>query len=147
MLFDHCAVCRSCCHIEAGYPPLEVVLPQTEQKRFGRICIEGQCEHLGPKGCNLGESKPIGCQLYPLTYDPNSKNFFFDSECPLLPQYQAQLADPGSDASQHLHRMQQAIHTLSKSDPDFLQTNFEADSDYFDLVPLKTQASTRKKNK
>lgn len=139
VLFDHCAVCRSCCHIEAGYPPLEVVLPQAEQKRFGRICIEDQCEHLGPKGCKLGDAKPIGCQLYPLTFDPQSSSFFFDSECPLLPEYQRQLADPSSEASTHLKRMRQAIDTLSVSDPTFLQLNFDADSDYFDIVPLDPQ--------
>jgi|GEM_PF-3624004 len=34
MLFDHCAVCRQCCTIEEGYPPLEITLTAREEKRF-----------------------------------------------------------------------------------------------------------------
>ena len=146
MLFEHCAVCRSCCHIEPGFPPLEVVLRKSEKKTWGSICIDGQCAHLGESGCRLGDDKPLGCQLYPLSFEPNSRSFFYDSECPLMPEYQRQLSDPQSDASAHLRRMKKKLFALEKTDPGFLNSNFQTDLDYFDLKPLEIISSSSRKN-
>jgi Fe-S-cluster containining protein len=144
MLFDHCAQCQSCCHVDAGYPPLEITLSTHERKTMGRLCIESTCVHLSATGCTLADDKPFGCQLYPLSYNPKSNQFFFDAACPLMPAYQQQLADPTSEASEHLSRMKAAIQAYSLDDPSFLRRNFRVDEDYFDLQPLGTLASTRK---
>lgn len=140
MLFDHCAQCRQCCHIEPGYPPLDITLTAQEKTRMGSLCIETACTHLGPRGCTMGEDKPLSCKLYPLSYNPRSKKFSFDSDCPLMPEYQAQLASPTSEASAHLASMQTAIAALHKTDVAFLRENHRIDSDYFDLKPLRRQA-------
>ena len=93
-LFDHCATCKSCCHVDVGAPPLEVHLTSTERRFMQPICITRRCKNLGAAGCTLGNSKPFGCDLYPLAYDPASKQFFLDSECPLAKRYADQLSAP-----------------------------------------------------
>jgi Fe-S-cluster containining protein len=88
--------------VEAGYPPLEITLTAKERKKLGSVCIETRCDHLGPAGCNMGDHKPFGCNLYPLSYNPNNKSFYFDTDCPLMDDYLIGLADVQSDASAHL---------------------------------------------
>ena len=138
MLFDHCAQCQRCCNIDPGYPSLEVTLTAQERKAHGSICIETRCELLGDKGCTLGSAKPLSCEIYPLSYDPRARTFFYDQDCPLMPEYQLQLAQPGSEARAHLSRITEAVHRHEKTDPKFLRSNFAIDKDYFDLQPLVT---------
>lgn len=144
MLFDHCAQCQRCCHVEPGFPALEVTLTKQEKKGLGSVCIEGNCEHLGGGGCTLGEAKPLSCKLYPLAYNPKADTYFFDTECPLMPAYQSQLADPASEASRHLKQMEQTIKGLSENDPAFLRANYKVDSYYFDLAPLNRAGKVKK---
>ena len=139
MLFDHCAECRRCCHTEQGQAPLEITLTASESKRLGEFCLDGNCQYLGNSGCTLGEQKPFSCSLYPLSYNPKSRSFSFDTECPLMDTYFGQLSTPGSDASEHLARMTNKVEKLEKQDPNFLQTNYEIDVDYFDLKKLPTK--------
>jgi Fe-S-cluster containining protein len=136
MLFELCAQCQRCCHVDPGYPPLEVSLTQAETKHHGRICIESACTHLGPQGCSLGEDKPLSCKLYPLSFEPESRTFHFDVECPLKAPYFEQLADPSSQASAHLSQMVQAIVQLERTDSPFLHSNYAIDADYFELEAL-----------
>jgi Fe-S-cluster containining protein len=136
MLFDYCAECRLCCHIEEGYPPLEVSLTTKEKAQHKSICIETSCRHLAKTGCTLGDEKPFSCKLYPLAYNPSEKRFYYDSECPLMPEYLHQLRDEQSDASVHLKQMRSEITALEKSDAKFLNANFAVDQDYFDLNTL-----------
>ena len=136
MLFDLCAQCRRCCVVDPDEPPLEVSLTRAEGKRFGSICIETRCAHLGPQGCSMGERKPFSCALYPLSFDPHQRRFYFDTECPLLPTYLEQLGDEDSEASSHLAAMTQKIERLERADPGFLLQNHEIDIEYFDLVAL-----------
>jgi len=136
MPFERCAECRLCCHVEEGYPPLEVTLTAHETKKFGSLCIETNCENLGPKGCTLGDNKPFSCKLYPLSYNPVKKRFFFDKDCPLMPEYIAQLSNPKSVASLHLNEVRSVIQTLETEDPEFLKTNHQVDIDYFNLEKL-----------
>ncbi len=136
MLFDYCAQCRMCCHVEPGYPPLEISLTEKELHHLGTVCIESECRFLGEQGCNLGNEKPFSCQMYPLAYNPKSQRFYFDSECPLMATYVDQLADPRSDASLHLAAIQKEIRTLSSENAAFLKQNFSVDSDYFALKQL-----------
>lgn len=135
-LFDHCSKCKSCCHVDKGAPPLEVNLTAVEQLSMQPICIESRCRHLRDAGCSLGKSKPFGCDLYPLAYDPGEHQFYFDRECPLFDTYVEQLADAKTEASQHLSRMQKAVKRLERIDRGYLQQNFAFDRDYFDLAPL-----------
>ena len=144
MLFDHCAECQSCCRVDAGYPPLEVTLSKAEEANLGPLCIEHTCEHLGDAGCTLGGDKPFGCQLYPLAYDPQAQTFFFDAECPLMPVYRKHLKDPNSEASQHLQQVSQVIARLSANEPGFLHQNFQVDTEYFDIRPLRAVKSSKK---
>ena len=146
MLFDHCSKCQSCCRIDDGFPPLEITLNKAEKKRLGSLCVETSCNYLGENGCTLGHEKPFGCQLYPLSYDPNSQNFFFDAACPLMMEYREQLKQPSSEASRHLSSMKMLISTLQVDDPDFLVKNFSVDVDYFEIQPL-LQTQNSKKNK
>ena len=136
MLFDHCAQCQRCCHVEEDYPALEVTLTRQEKKVYGSVCIETRCEHLDRDGCQLGDAKPVSCKLYPLSFEPTSRSFHFDVECPLKSTYFSQLKDPSSEASQHLSRMVQVVQGLEKSDPVFLKTNHAIDVDYFELEVL-----------
>jgi len=80
MLFDHCAQCQRCCNIDPGYPSLEVTLTARERKVHGTICIETRCELLGDKGCTLGSAKPLSCEIYPLSYNPGTRQFLFDQD-------------------------------------------------------------------
>ncbi len=133
MLFDHCAQCQRCCHVDEDYPPLEVTLTRKEKKVYGRVCIETQCEHLGAMGCGLGDAKPVSCKLYPLSYEPQTQSFHFDVECPLKSTYFEQLLNPASEASAHLLKMVQVVQDLETSDPAFLAANHAIDVDYFEL--------------
>jgi Fe-S-cluster containining protein len=144
MLFDHCATCQRCCHVDPGFPPLEVTLTREEKKGLGSVCIENSCEHLGDAGCTLGDAKPLSCKLYPLAFNPKTKAFFFDIDCPLMPMYESQLQDPDSEASNHLRQMSEAVKGLSKSDPQFLTANYRVDSYYFDLAPLLHNGASKK---
>ena len=139
MLFDHCAECQSCCRIDAGFPPLEITLSKVEKLGMGSLCISTTCEFLGAAGCTLGDDKPFGCQLYPLAYNPDTQEFFFDAACPLMPEYQQQLDDFNSEASHHLSSMIAGIAQLSKNERAFLRRNFRVDSEYFDIRPLKSK--------
>ncbi len=143
MLFDHCAECRRCCNTEQGQAPLEITLTATENVRIGEFCVDGNCQYLGNEGCTLGPQKPFSCTLYPLSYNPKSRHFSFDTECPLMPTYFEQLASPKSEASKHLAQVTKEIQKLEKTDPEFLQTNHEIDIDYFDLKKLPTKPLTR----
>jgi len=136
VLFDHCAECKRCCTIDDGHPPLEVSLTRLEKKKWGSVCIERRCEHLGDQGCTMGEDKPFACSLYPLSFDPVRRQFLYDTDCPLMPTYVKQLQRPGSDAQAHFSMVQNAISKLEKKDPAFLQQNFTIDADYFDLKKL-----------
>ena len=136
MLFDQCAKCQQCCHIEPGYPPLDITLSALEQKRLHTICIKTQCPYLGPKGCKLGPDKPFSCQLYPLSYNPVRKTFHYDTDCPLKPEYISQLSDAKSEASVHLDKMKNMITVLQKQDANFLKMNHAIDVDYFELKRL-----------
>ena len=136
MLFDHCAECRRCCHVDDGYPSLEITLTKNEKQKYQHICIEKNCVYLGAAGCTLADDKPFSCKLYPLVYDPEEREFFFDVECPLMPEYTQQLHDKNSEASLHLAALGAEIRMLEKSDPKFLEFNFEVDTDYFELQPL-----------
>jgi Fe-S-cluster containining protein len=140
MLFDHCAQCRRCCHVDAGFPPLEVTLTAKERGSLGSVCIQTQCEHLGAAGCTLGDTKPLSCKLYPLAFDPKTEVFYYDSDCPLMPQYQLELQQPDSDASTHFAAMNTELQALKNSDRKFLTANYRVDSDYFDLRPLQIKS-------
>jgi Fe-S-cluster containining protein len=147
VLFDHCAKCQRCCNVESGYPPLEITLTQREEKRLGSICIQIKCDHLGNQGCTLGDDKPFGCTLYPLSYNPQKQNFYFDADCPLMDVYIQGLADSQSEASAHLAKVSAGVAKLEKTDPVFLQQNFEVDKAYFDLkkiTPTKTKTKSKK---
>lgn len=144
MLFDHCAKCQRCCHVDPGYPPLEVTLTKHEKKGLDGLCIKTSCEHLGDTGCTLDDAKPLSCKLYPLAFNPKTKGFFFDIDCPLMPMYESQLQDPASEASNHLRQMSEAVEGLAKSDPQFLKENYRVDSYYFDLVPLIHAGASKK---
>ena len=111
---------------------------------FRHLCIEDQCEHLGEKGCNLGDRKPLSCQLYPLSFDPQLKKYYFDAACPLLPEYKRQLKDSGSDASNHFREMNMRIEEMAVVDPKFLSRNHEIDLDFFELVPLRQPSRLKK---
>jgi len=113
-----------------------VTLTAHETHRLGSICIETQCPHLGPKGCVLGETKPLSCSLYPLAYDPSEDQFYFDTECPLHEDYVAELNDRDSDASRHLASMAAKLRPLRATEPDYLAENFAIDVDYFELEPI-----------
>jgi Fe-S-cluster containining protein len=136
MLFDYCAECRSCCHIDPGYPPLEVSLTRQEKAKYRSICIDTECEHLSSTGCTLGDTKPLSCKLYPLAYNPADGRFHYDNECPLMPEYVRQLAEPGSDARQHLSEMKTVIENIQASEAAFLKRNFSVDKAYFELKEL-----------
>ena len=143
MLFDHCAECRRCCHVDAGYPSLEITLTKNEKQKYQHICIETNCDHLGAAGCTLADEKPFSCKLYPLVYDPEEREFFFDVECPLMPEYTKQLSDKNSEASHHLSALGQEIILLEKLDRKFLEMNFEIDTDYFELQALPVSPFSR----
>jgi len=136
LLFDYCAKCRRCCHVDAGEPPLEITLTAEERTRYGHLCLERECRHLGEHGCTLKDEKPFSCKLYPLAYDPDTRDFYYDVECPLMPTYISQLGDIRSEASGHLATVRKEVLALEKSDPAFLQENFGVDTGYFDLRSL-----------
>jgi hypothetical protein len=139
-LFDRCAECRRCCNVDPGAPPLEITLTSEEHRQFGRVCVESDCRFLGEAGCVLGDSKPFSCNLYPLSYKPRTGLFYYDAECPLMPDYIAQLARPQSEASQHLTQVHDRLRELQQSDPEFLNRNFAVDTRYFKLRRLPRPA-------
>lgn len=146
-MFDHCAECQRCCNVESGYPPLDITLTSIEEKKLGAVCIETRCDHLGPQGCNMGNEKPFGCSLYPLSYNPNNKSFYFDTDCPLMDDYMLGLKDKSSDASLHLASMHKTILHLEQTDPAFLKKNHAVDVTYFDLKKIFALHSTTKQFK
>ena len=143
MPFHHCAECQRCCNVDPAYPPLEITLTAKEQNSMGDLCLHGDCEYLGPNGCVSGEAKPFSCKLYPLAYNPKSKIFYYDVECPLMTEYIQQLNQPDSVASKHLSAMRSEIDMLAKSDQLFLQRNYRVDSEYFELKRLPNQAAKK----
>lgn len=146
MLFDHCAECQRCCNVEPGYPSLEITLTRKEEKKLGSVCIQTQCDHLGPQGCTLGEDKPFGCTLYPLSYNPKKQNFYFDADCPLMDVYIDGLADSKSEASAHLAKVSRTVARLEVNDPDYLKENYAIDKVYFDLKKIKPKKNKSKKS-
>jgi len=146
LLFDHCAECKSCCHVDAGYGSLEITLTQAEAEVHQQLCIEDKCTHLGAKGCKLGDDKPLSCKLYPLSFDHEAKKYHFDAACPLLPEYKRQLKNPDSDAAQHMKKMDHLLMQLMDTDTDFLKRNREIDLDFFELTPLATPTYLKNKS-
>ena len=138
-LFDRCAECQRCCHVDAGYGPLEVTLTEPEKQRFGSVCIETQCAHLSATGCSLGDSKPFACLLYPLSYDPHLQTYSLDADCPLTPDYLQDFVNPASAAGRHLRQSMQTIIRLETSDPAFLVENHAIDSEFFELTHLPVE--------
>ena len=136
MLFDYCSECKRCCNIDAGYEALEITLTAKESKIFHSICIQTSCEYLGNKGCTLGDKKPYSCKMYPLVYKPSSQEFLYDTDCPIMPEYIAQLTSKDSEASNHLLAIQKSITSLTKVDIDFLDRNFAVDEGYFEIKKL-----------
>ena len=136
MPFEHCSKCKRCCHIDPGYAPLEITLTAKETKTYRSICIEKNCPYLSYQGCTLGEQKPFSCKLYPLVYKPTTKEFLYDTECPVMPMYIDQLQTIGSQANQHLAFARQEIQALAKKDMDFLVRNYAVDQAYFETKKL-----------
>jgi hypothetical protein len=91
----------------------------------------------------MGEAKPFACSLYPLSFNPQSRRFLFDGECPIMPTYIEQLRDEKSEASRHLKAIKKEVVRLEKLDPDFLAKNHDVDIDYFDLIELPLKSSLR----
>lgn len=147
MPFHQCAECQRCCHVDPAYPPLEITLTAKEKNSIGDLCMQGNCEYLGPQGCVSGDAKPFSCKLYPLAYNPKTDVFYYDVECPLMPEYIDQLHDADSVASQHLSAMRSQIDLLAKSDLSFLRRNYSVDRDYFELKRLPHQAAKMEKKK
>jgi len=145
-LFDRCASCQRCCHIDPGYGPLEVTLTQSEQHRLGSVCIETKCPHLTQDGCGLGETKPFACSMYPLSYDPHRQSYSLDVECPLTPGYLEDFADPETAAGRHLRQTMQTIQQLESAESSFLLENHAIDSEFFDLqrIPVELMLDLRK---
>ena len=139
MPFNRCAECQRCCNVDPGYPALDITLTTLESKKFGQLCIQGDCEHLGSSGCVLGDDKPFSCKLYPLSFNPTSSNFYFDVECPLMPDYIEQLKQPHSNASRHFNGIVKSLKKLMKDDPIFLKKNSDVDRDYFKLKKMPIQ--------
>ena len=139
MPFNRCAECQRCCNVDPGYPALDITLTEKESKKFGHLCIQGDCEHLGASGCELGDDKPFSCKLYPLSYNPASGYLYFDVECPLMPEYIHQLKQPHSNATQHFNGMVSELRNLIQTDPNFLNKNSEVDRDYFELKKMPKQ--------
>jgi len=135
--FDHCKVCRKCCHVNPGYPALEIPLLPPGKKRWHRLVIESQCQFLAHAGCKLGQEKPFACEQYPLSFDPVEDRYYFDADCPLYEQYQHDLRVDGSEAQRHFLRVDKRLQQLKKKNPDFLKHNFELDADYFELLELE----------
>lgn len=146
MLFDHCAECKSCCNVDAGYGSLEITLTKAETAVHKQLCIDDQCKHLGKQGCELGEEKPLSCKLYPLSFNPKTKKYYFDAACPLLPEYKRQLKKPDSDASNHLKKMDSLLTQLIATDAAFLKRNHEIDLDFFELTPIPQPAYLKNKS-
>jgi len=135
-LFDYCAVCRKCCHVEEGYPPLRIPLLPAERISIKSLEIKKNCRFLSNTGCVKGAEKPFACSQYPLSYDPDTRHFFFDSDCPLFEVYRSQLDTPGSAARSHFLSVLSRLKTLEKTNFGYLKQNFSLDADYFDLLPL-----------
>jgi hypothetical protein len=93
----------------------------------------------------MGEDKPFSCKLYPLSYNPNNKSFYFDTDCPLMDPYLLGLKDERSDASKHFNSAQQVIFQLEKNDPAFLKNNHAVDKMYFDLKKIHSTANSNNK--
>jgi hypothetical protein len=91
----------------------------------------------------MGDDKPFSCTLYPLSFDPHSRRFSFDSECPILDTYIEQLHDQNSEASRHLKTVSAKVLGFEKTDPDFLARNHGVDIDYFDLIELPLKSSLK----
>src|SRR5208282_2987851 len=98
-----------------------ITLTAEERKRFGHVCIERSCQYLGGRGSTLNKTKPFSCKLYPLAYDPRTRDFYYDTDCPLMPDYMSQLGDPQSEASQHLAGVQKEVFELERREPLFTQ--------------------------
>ena len=145
-MFDRCASCQRCCHIDPGYGPLEVTLTHSEQHRLGSVCIETQCPHLSSNGCALGDTKPFACSMYPLSYDPHHRQYSLDVECPLALGYLEDFADPETAAGKHLRQAMETIQHLEISEPGFLLENHAIDSEFFDLqrIPVELMLDLRK---
>jgi hypothetical protein len=125
--------------VDPGFPELGITLTAKEKLKHGQLCMNGNCEHLGPKGGVLGEEKPFSCKLYPLSFNPQSQTLYFDVDCPIMPQYVEQLSSSKSVASQHLARMASGIKKYMTSDPAFLKSNYMVDKGYFELKKLPAQ--------
>jgi len=136
MPFEHCSECKRCCNVDPGYAPLEITLTAKETKTYHSICIERHCQYLGKQGCTLGQAKPFSCKMYPLVYKPATQEFLYDTECPVMPKYIAQLKTAGSQANEHLAFIQKEIKVLSQKDEDFLERNFGIDEQYFETKKL-----------
>lgn len=135
-LFEYCAVCRKCCHVEEGYPPLRIPLLPAERISIRSLEIKKNCRFLSNTGCVKGAEKPFACSQYPLSFDPETNRFFFDSDCPLFEVYRSQLSTPDSPARSHFLLVLSRLQELKKTNPGYLKRNFALDADYFDLLPL-----------
>jgi hypothetical protein len=51
-----------------------------------------------------GTRSPSLASCTPFSFNPKSQTFYFDVECPIMPEYVEQLASPKSVASKHLAR-------------------------------------------
>ena len=61
-----------------------------------------------------------------------------------MPVYRQQLDDADSEASRHLSRMTTVIQKLQADEPAYLRKNFQVDSDYFDIQPLRPAQAKKK---
>jgi hypothetical protein len=81
-----------------------------------------------------------------LSFDPKAKNYYFDTACPLLPEYKRQLNNPNSDAALHIKKMDHLLMQLIHTDADFLKRNHEIDLDFFELTPIATPTYLKNKS-
>jgi len=84
-----CQRCGKCCN-----SPLPIILTKEDQKNtevikksstwygFKVLKGNGKCPFFEKRGCKIYSKRPSVCKAYPFHYDPFTKKFYFDENCP-----------------------------------------------------------------
>jgi Fe-S-cluster containining protein len=68
--------------IEAGFQPSEFRIRKEGEWRLTNQKASGPCVFLKNTKCQIYESRPTGCRIYPLVFDETLKQAVVDFLCP-----------------------------------------------------------------
>lgn len=73
---------------KAGYHPSAFIIHEEGEWRLANQHEQGPCVFLNDKKCQIYETRPTGCRIYPLVFNETRRQAVIDLLCPFSNEFQ-----------------------------------------------------------